>query len=628
MCGIAGLTVSTADSLQRLCALLGHRGPDDRGIWLEGPEGVGFSHTRLAVIDLSPGGHQPMISDCGRYVIAYNGEIYNYRALRAELEAKGERFRSLSDTEVLSALLRRDGLAALDRLAGMFAIAFFDRERRELLLCRDRLGKKPLVYAPLAGNQIAFASEIAALAGLVGVDRSLDRQALSEYLACLYVPPPRTLYAGIRKLSPGGWLRWRDGRIETGQWLRPMYAGSRFLTVDAAAEELTPILRQAVAERLVGDVPVGCFLSGGLDSSVIAALMTEEQQRAGAGPVRTFTMAFSERTYDESGQAAQVARHLGSRHTVLSSSVRLTDLLGDMVRSFGEPFGNPTALLVNDLARKAREHVTVTLVGDGGDEVFGGYPRYRGGLWAARLRQAPYAVRQGLLAPLARIIPESAEGRHGWRRLREFLSASTLDAPSAYASWVEYFDPGERAELLGLDEPPVRPIAELYAGATSDDPLDAMQETDLRSFLPGNILAYADAMSMRHALELRAPLLDHRLVEAVGRLTAATRFRHGPKTLLKAIARRLLPADMIERPKRGFNPPMGIWIGDELRSVVAERLTPSRLARLGIDAAPVSRLLAQHGHGRDHGLKIWALLVLDTWADQEYDNKQVGSDLS
>lgn len=616
MCGIAGTTHSDVESLRSLTSLLGHRGPDDRGVWQEHSGGVGLAHTRLAIIDLSPGGHQPMISDCGRYTISYNGEIYNYRALRAELEAVGERFRSASDTEVLIRLLQREGLSALDKLAGMFAIAFFDRERRELLLCRDRFGKKPLVYAPLASGHLAFASEISALATVAGIDLSIDQTALSEYLACLYVPAPRTIYAGVRKLSPGGWLRWRPGGVETGQWWRPTVCGERDLSVEDAVDELLPILRRAVAERLVGDVPVGCFLSGGVDSSIIAALMAEERRRAGAEPVRTFTMAFSEDAYDESREAATVARHIGSAHTVLPSSARLAGLLGDMVSSFGEPFGNPTALLVGELSRKAREHVSVALVGDAGDEVFAGYPRYRGGLVAARLRAVPHFVRRSLIAPMARFIPESSAGRHGWRRAREFLAATALDPASAYASWVEYFAPEERQEMLGLASRPDRPIARLYNEATSHDPLDAMQETDLRSFLPGNVLAYADAMSMRHGLELRAPMLDHRLVEAVGRIAAATRFRHGPKTLLKALGRRLLPSALIDRPKRGFNPPMGIWVRRELAAAVAERLTPARLIRLGVDPVPVARLAAEHGHGRDHGLKIWALLVLDAWADR------------
>jgi len=617
MCGIAGLTQSDPATLWRLADALRHRGPDDRGIWQEREGGVGFAHTRLAIIDLSPGGHQPMVSDCGRYAVAYNGEIYNYQELRNELIAKGERFRSASDTEVLLALLRREGLRALDRLAGMFAIAFFDRERRELLLCRDRLGKKPLVHATVPGGHLAFSSEIAALQLVPGIDRSIDPDALSEYFACLYIPAPRTIYRGIRKLPPGGWLRWHDGRIESGLWWKPDVSGQRRPSVEEAVEELLPELRRAVSQRMIADVPVGCFLSGGTDSSVIAALMAEESRQAGGPPVRTFTMSFAEAAYDESAAASVVAQRIGTSHTVLPSSPRLVETLDDMVTAFGEPFGNPTALLVHDLSRKAREHVTVALVGDGGDEVFAGYPRYSGGLLAARLRRLPGIVRNTLLPLLGTLVPESAEGRHTLRRLREFLLAAPLDAADAYAAWVEYFSPEERGRLLRLvaADLPQRPIAALYETVPSTEPLDAMQQTDLQSFLPGNILAYADAMSMQHALELRAPLIDHRLIEAVSRVSPGTRFAQGPKTLLKAMARRLLPADIVDRPKRGFNPPMGLWLKRELSGLVAERLTPMRLARFGLDATFVKRLVAEHGHGRDHGLKIWSILVLDAWAD-------------
>ena len=358
---------------------------------------------------------------------------------------------------------------------------------------------------------------------------------------------------------------------------------------------------------MVADVPLGCFLSGGIDSSVIAALMAE----AGGAPVRSFTMTFEEAAYDERDAAAAVAGHIGSTHTELPASSGLADLLDDMVAGFGEPFGNPTALLIHDLSRKAREHVTVALVGDGGDEVFGGYPRYQGGLLAKSYRRLPGFLRQGVIAPAARLIPESSRGRHSLRRAREFLTEANLPDADMYAAWVEYFSPADRYRLLGGAAAPTRPIAALYGEAESLHPLDAMQETDLRSFLPGNLLAYGDAMSMRHALELRLPLIDHRVVEAVGRLDAGLRVRGGLKGLLKEVARRLLPTEIVDRPKRGFNPPMGVWLKSDLKPLVRERLTPETLGDLGLDWAPVAALLADGR--RDNALKIWSLLVLDAW---------------
>ena len=342
--------------------------------------------------------------------------------------------------------------------------------------------------------------------------------------------------------------------------------------------------------------------------------MAEEAKARGAAPVRTFTMTFKEAAYDESAAARMVAGHIGATHTELPAGPRLVDLLDDYVTGFGEPFGNPTALLVNDLSRKAREHVTVALVGDGGDEVFAGYPRYKGGLLAQRYRRLPGWLRRRVIEPASRLIPESSGGRHALRRAREFLAGANYSDGEMFSSWVEYFDPEERRQLLGLDAAPERPIARLYEDSPSRHPLDAMQQTDLRSFLPGNLLAYGDAMSMRHSLELRLPLIDHRLVEAVGTLAPGLRFQTGMKCLLKAVARRLLPRAVIERPKRGFNPPMGVWLRTVLAPMVAERITPAAMAAAGLEWAPVARLLKAQRRGmRDHSLKIWALLVLDAW---------------
>ncbi len=615
MCGIAGSTIASAAVLASMRDRLRHRGPDGTGLWQNEEGGPGLTHTRLAVIDLSPAAAQPMTSDCGRYVLSFNGEIYNYLDLRAQLESKGEQFRSDSDTEVLLVLLRREGTQALGRLVGMFAFALWDREKKEMLLVRDRLGIKPLVYAPLSGGNLAFASEIHALKAHPGIDLGVDREALSEFLACLYVPAPKTIHRGIRKLPPGQMLRWRDGKFQIERYWRPQFTGGRQIKVAEAVEELLPAIRLAVVDRMVADVPIGCFLSGGIDSSVIAALMAENARRQGGRPINTFTMTFNEAAYDERHWARRVADDLGSNHTELAAGAGLTGLLDDTVSGFGEPFGNPTALLIHDLSRRTREYVTVALAGDGGDEVFAGYPRYRGGLLAARYRRLPDWLRGRVVEPLSRFIPESTRGRHSLRRVREFVAGANYCDSEMYASWVEYFDPAERHALLGGDGArPERPIAELYEKAPSSQPLDAMQQTDLLSFLPGNLLAYGDAMSMRHGLELRLPLIDHRVIEAVQRLSPELRFQGGMKTLLKAVARRLLPASVVDRRKRGFNPPMGVWLKNDLADLVAERLTPKTMASAGLAWEPVARLLDEQRNGRrDHSLKIWSLLVLDAW---------------
>ena len=615
MCGIAGSTVADPDVLAAMGAALTHRGPDSDGAWQDPSGALGFAHTRLAIIDLSPGGAQPMASPSGRYVIVFNGLIYNHQVLRSELQAAGVTFRSTSDTEVLLALLERHGSDALDRLVGMFAFALWDREKSELLLVRDRLGIKPLVYANLADGGIAFASEIEALKRHPGIDLGVDPDALSDYLACLYVPAPRTIHRGIQKLAPGHVLRWRAGTFDVRPYWQPRFAGGRAPSLDEAVEEIMPVVRDAVVQRMVADVPVGCFLSGGIDSSVIAALMAEEARRLGAPPIRTFTMTFEEAAYDERIAADAVATHVGSDHMELRASPALADLLDAGITAFGEPFGNPTSLLVDDLSRQARGHVTVALAGDGGDEVFAGYPRYRGGLLARRYRALPEWLRGGVIEPLARFIPESSHGRHGARRARAFIAGAGREDADMYASWVEYFSPAERRDLLGDSEAPASPIADLYRRSPSTKPLDAMQQTDLQSFLPGNLLAYGDAMSMRHALELRLPLIDHRLVDVVGRLDPAVRIAGGMKTLLKGVARRLLPETIVDLPKRGFNPPMGVWLKRDLAPMVEERLTRSSMEALGLRWPAVERLLGEHrAGGRDVALKVWSLLVLDAWS--------------
>lgn len=611
MCGIAGASGASPDLLERLLERLAHRGPDGQGHFVCDRTGFGLAHARLAVIDLSEGGRQPMASPCGRWVIAFNGEIYNHAELRAELEGRGHSFRSHSDTEVLLALLIERGEAALDRLVGMFAFALLDRDSGAVLLARDRVGIKPLVWASLPGGGLGFASEIRALASVPGVDLSLDRQALGEFLACLYVPAPRTMHAGIKKLPPGHWLRFTPGQPpEIRQWWRPAFTGRRALSTDEAVEELMPVLRSAVRSCMVSDVPVGCFLSGGIDSSIIAALMAEAR---GRDQVASFTMTFEQAAYDERDAAQAVSAHLGTRHTELPASAGLVNGLDRMIAAFGEPFGNPTALLIGDLSASARQHVTVALVGDGGDEVFAGYPRYHGGLLAQQWRRIPGFVRKGLIEPAVALLPESSSGRHTLRRIREFVAGAGLSDAEMYASWVEYFSPGERQALLG-GALPSRPIAETYRATGRANALDAMQETDLLSFLPGNLMAYGDAMSMMHALELRLPLLDHRLIERVADISAASRFASGKKTLLKAAARRLIPPEIVDRPKLGFNPPMGLWLKNELAPMVAERLTPERMARLGLEWSAVKTLLAEHHAGRrDLSLMVWALLVLERW---------------
>lgn len=605
---------------------LAHRGPDGEG-FLSSPE-VSFGHRRLAIIDL-PGGRQPMTSADGRCTIVFNGEIYNYRELRRELEATGTAFRTRSDTEVLVEAWARWGTAALERLRGMFAFAVWDHSERSLTLVRDRLGVKPLYYARV-GARLLFASEIKALLRHPHVTHGLNAAAVEDFLTYLYIPAPRTIFEGIEELPPAHWLRWQDGNVALGcYWDARPRPAEEITAPDEArnAEELRAVLGEAVRLRLESDVPLGAFLSGGIDSSSIVALMS----RASAEPVRSFSLGFGagEEHYTELEYARLVSARYGTQHRELEIRPQCAELLPRMVALFDEPFGNPTALLVYALAELTRRHVTVALAGDAGDEIFLGYPRHLG----VRLRKffdsVPRPLRQAAAA-LAERIPEGTDGFHQRRRLREFLSSGGDTWQRAYTGWVSYFSPEMRAELYTPefraqvgDHRGEEFLDGLFARVAACHPLDQASYVDLHSFLPYNLLEYGDRMSMAHALELRLPYTDHRVVEFALRLppTEKLRGRTG-KHVLREAMRPLLPAEILERPKLGLNPPLGIWLQRELAPLVNRYLSRKSVERRGwFEPAAVDRLVSEfHAGRRDYSLHIWALLVLEEWCRQYLDD--------
>lgn len=610
---------------------LAHRGPDGEGFFST-PE-ISFGHRRLAIIDL-PGGRQPMTSADGRCTIIFNGEIYNFRDLRRDLEAAGAQFRTRSDTEVLVEAWARWGAATLERLRGMFAFAVWNHGERSLTLVRDRLGVKPLYYARM-GDRLLFASEIKALLRHPDVPRRLNAAAVEDYLTYLYIPPPHTIFAGIEELPPAHWLRWKNGSSTLGcYWdARPRPAD------DAAAsgatrnsdvrnqEELRAELGEAVRLRLESDVPLGAFLSGGIDSSSIVALMSQ----ASAGPVRSFSLGFGEgeEHYTELEYARIVSARYGTEHRELEIRPPCVELLPRMVALFDEPFGNPTALLIHALAELTRRHVTVALAGDGGDETFLGYPRHLG----VRLRRFFDAVPRPLrraLGAMAEGIPEGAKGFHGRRRLREFLASSSDTWQRAYAGWVSYFSPAMRGDLYTSEfraavggHTGEEFLDGLFARVAACHPLDQASYVDLHSFLPHNLLRYGDRMSMAHALEVRLPYTDHRVVEFALRLPAVEKLRgRTGKHVLREAMRPLLPAEILERPKLGLNPPLGMWLQRELAPLVNRYLSRESIKHRGWFApAAVERLIGEFRAGRrDYSLHIWALLVLEEWCRQYLDD--------
>jgi asparagine synthase (glutamine-hydrolysing) len=603
-----------------MTSTLQHRGPDDEGYYLTEDVGLGFR--RLAIIDLETG-NQPVRNEAGTVHAILNGEIYNFRELRRVLGKAGHTFRSRGDAEVLPHLYEERGADLVHDLRGMFAFALWDAEKRELMLARDRLGEKPLYYTnDVSGGGFAFASEMKALLA-AGVSREPDREALAEYLYYLYIPAPRSGFAAISKLQPGHRLRLCDGEVDVECYWSPTFA-----PVARSEEEHVSGLRErlvdAVRSRLVADVPLGAFLSGGIDSAAVVAAM----RAAHDGPIHTFTITFEGfEHYDESEQARATAAHFETDHHELRADIDVPRMLPRIVDTFDEPFGNATAALTWALAAVTRRQVKVALTGDGGDELFFGYPRYRGLYFADRYRRAPLGPLKPMAAAVARAVPEGTSGRHTARRVREFLATGWLPPKETYASWIGYFTPEMLRSLLVPDETtgethPGAFLESLFNGAADTLDLNEISRVELRSFLPFNVLEYADKMSMAHGLELRAPFVDHLFVDYVATVPSHLKLRNGvSKWALRQAMAPELPSDVLRRPKRGLNPPLGAWLAGPLASTVRDLLDPEVIRRRGLFRPEVvARLLEEQKRGRrDRSLHIWSLLVLEEWFQRRVD---------
>jgi asparagine synthase (glutamine-hydrolysing) len=623
MCGITGLALPRGErpdeaTLRAMTDTLAHRGPDGDGIYLT--EGCGLGHRRLAIVDLSPAGAQPMLTREGDAAIAFNGEIYDFDAARRALEAEGETFRSRSDTEVLLLALRRWGPAALGRLHGMLAIGYWDVRDRSLLLARDRFGKKPLYYAPLGGpdapDGVVFASELRAVLQhpRVRAERAIDPAAVAQYLVHEAVPAPRSILANVRKLPAGSFARWteRDGlRVE--RWYAPKY-GVR-LTGDhrELADELRRRVSRAVARRLVADVPVGVFLSGGLDSSFLTACAVETHPR-----VKTFSIGFEDPSFDESEHARVVAQHLGTdHHTELLSPTALVDLVVPTLDQMDEPHSDSSILPTTLLARLARQHVTVALGGDGGDETLAGYPTF---VADEALRFVPESASAAWLAGrMARLAPASDANFSLGFKLRQVSQGLASRGAERHARWLAAIDPDALGGLLGPTLQPglTRALDAAHACAveTRSD-FDAATAFYLSVYLGEGVLQKVDRATMRVSLEARAPLLDTEVVEFCLALAPEHRIRRGvTKRIMRTALAGMVPASIIERPKKGFGAPVGQWLRGPLREMLTDTLSPARLARGGwFNPAPVTRLVDEHLSGRhDHRKALYTLLVLEHW---------------
>jgi len=614
MCGIYGALGRESDtSLDRVAAVLAHRGPDSEGRFVD--DSVSLLHRRLRVIDLSPAATQPMANEDGRVQVVFNGEIYNHGELRRELEAAGHHFRSHADTEVIVHGYEAWGEDVLGRLDGMFAFGLWDAQKRRLLLARDRAGKKPLFYTD-DSETFRFGSTAAALHA-AGLKRELDISSIPYFVSYGYVPPPGSFYRHVRQLEPASYLVKEAAKpARVGQYWTPRFGPERGdKPFHEAARDVRHLVTAAVRRRLESDVPLGAFLSGGVDSTIIVGVMAREL----ADPVRTFSIGFAgDARYDETEYARLASRAFGTRHTEFVLQPSSFELVERLVREHDGPFGDSSAIPTYVVSRLTREHVTVALTGDGGDELFCGYVRF---LAAEASEALPQLLRHGAARASARL-PGSARERSLAARGRRFLTASSLPLADRMAHWNSFFAnpadvlrPEICADLGSAVGAPLRWQREIFSTLSGDTTLARVLEHNFRTYLPNDLLVKADRSSMAHALELRSPFLDTALIEYAARLPRAyLRSWLKGKRILKEAFRDLLPESISKRKKMGFAVPLGTWFRGDLRELLNDYLGPRALVCEYIDPAVLAGLLESHQQGRaDHGQRLWLLLTLEIW---------------
>lgn len=642
MCGIAGILdvgvvgQSLAETALSMSKRLAHRGPDDYGVWVDTAAGVALAHRRLSIIDVTEGGHQPMTSASGRYTICYNGEIYNFRELKKSLQKHGISFRSHSDTEVLLAAVDTWGaLAAIRQLVGMFAFALWDGLERRLLLARDRAGEKPLYYGHI-GDKFGFASELKAFCAIPGFNNRVDRMALSGYLRLACVPTPYSIYESIRKLPPG---HCATVHLHRGQrWLADVYeywsladhVAVRSESYEESRDGAERLLSQSVRDQMVADVPLGAFLSGGIDSTAIVALMQENSARK----VRTFSIGWTEPAYDEARHAAAVAQHLGTDHTELYvSPADALAVVPELGRIYDEPFADSSQIPTLLVARLARQHVAVALSGDAGDEVFGGYNRYTFAprVWSA-VGRLPVGVRSFLAAGIRSIPPDWWDllgdgisrmgGRDGIRLLGEKMHKLARAIPAA-----SHADLYGRLASCWLVSPAVaacpHPLIEWYRVPEALRPVDKFVEymmlLDFVAYMTDDILVKVDRATMSASLEARVPMLDHRLVEFMGGVPVRHKVSEsGSKRILRDIVHARVPTELIDRPKTGFGVPIDSWLRGPLRDWAESLLSDNSLKRHGLlDVPRVRGAWSEHQSGRSpRHHELWAVLMFQAWMEE------------
>ena len=621
MCGIVGYVNADGSPvdrslLERMNAAIRHRGPDEDGYLTDG--GVALAMQRLAIIDLA-GGQQPIHNADRTKWIVFNGEIYNYRDLRKDLESRGHELYTNSDTEAILRLYEDNGAECVQHLRGMFAFAIWDSVDRSLFIARDRVGKKPLLYSHRPNGDLVFGSEFTALLEHPAVSREIDHQAIDAYLSYSCVPAPMTAYKEIRKLEPGHWLRWKGGEIQMQRYWLPDFSKKIDITEEEAIEETTRLLREATRLRMISEVPLGAFLSGGVDSSAVVALMAQESST----PVKTFSIGFDEEEYSELKYARTVAEHVGAEHHEFVVKPDALEILPTLVEHYGEPYADSSAVPTYYVSRETRKHVTVALNGDGGDESFAGYERYTAMRMAETYHKIPAFLRKPFIEFPASLIPTSEIKRSRVRDAKRFLRAASMSKVERYFQWNSAFDRTAKSDLYtrefrqtlnGHDASEV--LGRWFEKANGSGIIDAAMMVDQMTYLPNDLLVKVDIASMANSLAARAPFLDHKVIEFAATLPESLKVSGADtKSFLKKVAARLVPKEVIYRRKMGFGVPVGKWFRGEMKDFVREVLLSEKaLSRGVIRPEALRRYVDEHTEARqDHSFRLWTLLMLELW---------------
>lgn len=629
MCGICGVIDYKVnaqigdDVIRKMCSKMTHRGPDSEGVYINNSSpSLGLGHRRLNIIDLSSAGHQPFSNEDDTAWITFNGEIYNYRDLRQDLESKGHKFKSHTDTETIIHLYEEFGADCVSRLRGMFAFAIWDERKKALLIARDRVGKKPLLYAHL-GEVLCFASEFSALLASGLISKEIDNEALDYYLTFGYIPAPLTIYRDVRKLLPAHTLTLKDNKLVSERYWQLDYSKKINISEADAADEVLRLLKEATKIRLFSDVPLGAFLSGGIDSSAVVALMSQLSDKK----VKTFTIGFEEKDYSELSYARSVSERFNTEHHEFIVKPKALEILPLLVEHYGEPYADSSCIPTYYVCKETKKYVTVALNGDGGDELFAGYDRYQAMMISQKYQDIPQFAK-GIARGFSRVLPDSINSRNRVRRIKRFFSALDMPPKERYLRWVGIFDDELKKGIYSdiffstiSKNSPLNVIAPFFNMAHLPF-LDSLLYADSMTYLPGDLLVKVDIASMANSLEARSPFLDHKLIEFVSRLPSNYKIKGLiKKFILKRALKGLIPKENIRRRKMGFGVPIGKWFTGELKGFLSATLLSQKALKRGyFNHTFINNMLKRHiARKADYTFQLWALLMLELWHQKVMD---------